>query len=31
MKSGNVGAIVGIEFRKAKASRRMNLHDPIDD
>jgi hypothetical protein len=31
MKSGNVGAIVGVEFRKAKASARMNLRDPTED
>jgi hypothetical protein len=31
MKWGNAEAIAGIEFRKAIASRRLNLHDPHDD
>ncbi|MGY2938292.1 hypothetical protein ACVWZK_003254 [Bradyrhizobium sp. GM0.4] len=31
MESGNVRGIAGAEFRKAKASRRMNLQDPTDD
>jgi hypothetical protein len=31
MKRGNVEGIAGIEFRKATASPRLNLHDPRDD